>query len=177
MERKIILIFFLSLTIVSCKSQQSMIDKSVVKELDIDRYLGRWYEIARYDHKFERGLQGVTATYSFREDGKIKVVTAGFQDSLDGPRSDAVGKAKIPDPNVPGKLKVSFFWFFYGDYYVLELDKDYEWALVGSSVDKYLWILSRSPRMEETLYKDLLERLVERGYDVKKLIKVQQPEE
>ena len=176
MERKIVLIFFLSLTIVSCNSQQSMIDKSVVKELDIDRYLGRWYEIARYDHKFERGLQGVTATYSFREDGKIKVVNAGFQDSLDGPRSEAVGKAKIPDPNVPAKLKVSFFWFFYGDYYVLELDKNYEWALVGSSVDKYLWILSRSPRMEETLYKDLLVRLEERGYDVKKLIKVQQPE-
>ena len=177
MGKKIILLLVLSMTIVSCKSQQSMIDKSVVKELDIERYLGRWYEIARYDHKFERGLEGVTATYSYREDGKIKVLNAGFQDSLDGPRSEAVGKAKIPDPEVPAKLKVSFFWFFYGDYYVLELDKNYQWALVGSSVDKYLWILSRTPRMEETLYKDLLEKLMKRGYDVEKLIKVQQPAE
>ena len=154
-----------------------MIDKSVVKELDIDRYLGRWYEIARYDHKFERGLEGVTASYSFREDGKIRVVNAGFRGSLDGPRSEAVGKARIPDPKVPARLKVSFFWFFYGDYYVLELDKDYQWALVGSSVDKYLWILSRSPRMDESLYGDLLDRLRKRGYDVEKLIKVKQPEE
>lgn len=154
-----------------------MIDKSVVKEFDIDSYLGRWYEIARYDHKFERGLEGVTATYSLQEDGKIKVVNAGYKDSLDGPRSEASGKAKIPDPDVPSKLKVSFFWFFYGDYYVLDLDQNYQWALVGSSVDRYLWILSRTPRMDESLYSDLLDRLKERGYDVDQLIKVQQPEE
>ena len=153
-----------------------MIDRSVVQEFDIDRYLGRWYEIARYDHKFERGLEGVTANYSFREDGKIKVVNAGYKGSLDGPRSEAVGRAMIPDPKVPARLKVSFFWFFYGDYYVLELDGDYQWSLVGSSIDKYLWILSRSPRMDKTLYEDLLDRLRKRGYDVDKLIKVQQPE-
>ena len=154
-----------------------MIDKSVVEVLDIESYLGRWYEIARYDHKFERGLEGVTASYSFREDGKIKVVNAGYKGSLDGPRSEATGKARIPDPKVPAKLKVSFFWFFYGDYYVLELDTNYQWALVGSSVDKYLWILSRTPRMDESLYMELLDRLIKRGYDVDKLIKVQQPEE
>ena len=175
-KQKIIWLMVLSLMIVSCKSQQSMIDKSVVQEFDLDSYLGRWYEIARYDHKFERGLQGVTATYSLREDGKIKVVNAGFKGSLDGARSEATGKAKIPDPEVPAKLKVSFFWFFYGDYYVLELDKDYQWALVGSSVDKYLWILSRTPRLDDSVYIDLLERLKKRGYDVDKLIKVQQPE-
>ena len=76
-KQKIIWLIVLSLIIVSCKSQQSMIDKSVVQEFDLDSYLGQWYEIARYDHKFERGLQGVTATYSLREDGKIKVVNAG----------------------------------------------------------------------------------------------------
>jgi len=161
--------------ICSCKSQDAMIDKTVVKDLDIDRYLGTWYEIARYDHRFERGLEGVTASYSLREDGMIRVVNAGFKGSLDGERTEAVGKAKIPDPDVPSKLKVSFFWFFYGDYFVLELDEDYRWAVIGSSSDNYLWILSRAPQMEDSLYNDLLDRLTTRGYDVGKLMKVEQP--
>lgn len=175
MMRKNILFLCISfISLISCNGQNTMIDKTVVKELDIDKYLGKWYEIARFDHSFERGLVGVTATYSFREDGKIKVVNAGYKNSLDGERSEAIGKAKIPDSSVPAKLKVSFFWFFYGDYFVLELDKDYQWALIGSSSDKYLWILSRTPQMAPDLYNDLLKRLSQRGYDISKLIKVEQ---
>lgn len=174
MEKNVIFILALILVMGSCKGQNSMIDKTVVKELDIERYLGKWYEIARYDHKFERGLVGVTATYSYREDGKIKVLNAGFKETLDGEKSEAIGKAKIPDPNMPSKLKVSFFWFFYGDYFVLELDEDYQWALIGSSSDKYLWILSRTPQIDESLYRELLNKLTDRGYDVDKLIKVEQ---
>jgi len=151
-----------------------MIDNTVVEDLDINRYLGKWYEIARFDHSFERGLVGVTATYSFRKDGKIKVVNSGFKETLDGKRSSAVGKAKIPDPNIPSKLKVSFFWFFYGDYFVLELEKNYQWAVIGTSSDKYLWILSRTPKMDENIYNDLLDNLTERGYNVNNLIKVEQ---
>ncbi len=152
-----------------------MIDKTVVKDLKIERYLGKWYEISRYDHRFERGLVGVTATYSLRADGKIKVVNSGYKDSLNGKFSQAVGKAKIPNPDSePAKLKVSFFWFFYGDYYVMELDENYQWAVIGSSSDNYLWILSRSPQMNESLYGEILKRLVNRGYDVSKLIKVKQ---
>jgi len=151
-----------------------MIDKTVVKELDIEKYLGTWYEIARYDHSFERGLVGVTATYSHRKDGKIKVVNAGYKGTLDGQRSEAVGKAKIPNPAIPSKLKVSFFWFFYGDYFVLELDKDYKWAVIGSSSDKYLWILSRRPQMNDELYQKILNGLTQRGYNVSQLIKVKQ---
>lgn len=158
----------------ACKAQSSMIDKTVVKELDIEKYLGTWYEIARYDHSFERGLVGVTATYSMREDGKIKVLNAGYKETLDGKRSEAVGKAKIPDPKVPSKLKVSFFWFFYGDYFVLELDEHYQWAVIGSSSDKYLWILSRTPQMDEKLFGELLKGLTVRGYDVGKLLRVEQ---
>lgn len=160
--------------ITSCNAQKTMIDKTVVKELNIEKYLGKWYEIARFDHRFERDLVGVTANYSWREDGKIKVVNAGYKNTLDGKRSEAVGKAKIPDPNVPSKLKVSFFWFFYGDYFVLELDKDYQWAVVGSSSDKYLWILSRTPQMKQELYDTILKNLTKRGYDVSQLIKVKQ---
>jgi lipocalin len=165
----------IGISFVSCKTQKTMIDKTVVKELNIQKYLGTWYEIARYNHSFERGLVGVTANYSLREDGKIKVLNSGYKNSLEGKFSQAIGKAKIPDPiNNPAKLKVSFFLFFYGDYYVLELDKEYQWALIGSSSDKYLWILSRKPQIENALYNELLHKLQNRGYDVSKLIKVEQ---
>lgn len=180
--RKKISIFLIAISLLlggyisySFTSPKSMIDKTVVEELDIERYLGTWYEIARYDHRFERGLVGVTATYSMREDGKIKVLNSGYKESLSGEYSEAIGKAKIPDPeNEPAKLKVSFFWFFYANYYVLELDKDYQWAIIGSSSDKYLWILSRSPQMDESLYMECIENIKKRGYDDARLIKVQQ---
>ena len=88
-----------------------MVNKTVVKELDIQKYLGTWYEIARYDHSFEKGLVGVTANYSMRDDGKIKVINSGYKNSLNGKFSQAVGKAKVPDPiNEPAKLKVSFLY-------------------------------------------------------------------
>lgn len=151
-----------------------MIDKTVVKELQLDKYLGTWYEIARYDHRFERNLVGVTATYSMREDGKIKVLNAGYKNNLDGVLSEAVGKAKIPNPAIPSKLKVSFFWIFYGDYFVLELDAQYQWAVIGSSSDKYLWILSRTPQMDPTVYQSLLDKLTQRGYATSKLLVVPQ---
>ena len=169
-------ILLLAFFIYSCNGQNAMIDKTVVKNLEIEKYLGKWYEIARYNHRFERGLVGVTATYSMRDDGKIKVVNEGLKKTLKGAKSVSVGKAKIPDPNVPSKLKVSFFLFFYGDYFVMELDENYQWAVIGSSSDNYLWILSRTPQMDEKLYGDLLKRLIDRGYDVSKLIKVEQPE-
>lgn len=160
---------------INCKSQNNMIDKTVVKNLDLNKYLGTWYEIARYDHGFERGLVGVTANYSLRPDGKIKVLNKGYKGSLNGKLSEATGKAKIPDPkNNPAKLKVSFFLFFYGDYFVMELDKDYQWALIGSSSDKYLWILSRTPQMDKDTYNSLIENLKKRGYDISKLILVEQ---
>ena len=171
----VISFIFIGLSLISCKMQKSKIDKTVVEQLDIEKYLGTWYEIARYDHSFERGLVGVTANYSMRDDGKIKVINSGYKNSLNGKFSQAVGKAKVPDPiNEPAKLKVSFFLFFYGDYYVMELDKDYQWALIGSSSDSYLWILSRKPQIEKELYNELLEKLKKRGYNIDKLIKVEQ---
>ncbi|AHW59565.1 lipocalin [Draconibacterium orientale] len=173
----ILLSFIISGLFTGCSGQKHMIDNSVVKELDLQKYLGTWYEIARYDHRFEQGMVGVKANYSLRDDGKIRVVNSGYKNTLDGEYSEAIGKAKIPDPeNEPAKLKVSFFWIFYGDYYVLELDKDYQWAVIGSSSDKYLWILSRSPQMSPEIYNDLLKRITDRGYDTSALIKVKQKE-
>ncbi|MFC2089878.1 lipocalin family protein [Bacteroidota bacterium] len=165
---------FLILFPLSSKTQELMIDNSVVPELDLHRYLGTWYEIARYDHSFERGLVGVTATYSLKKNGKIKVVNQGYKDSLNGKHSSATGKAKIPNPAVSSKLKVSFFLFFYGDYFVMELDPDYQWAIIGSNSDRFLWILSRSPQIEKDLYENLLDKISKRGYDTSTLIKVEQ---
>ncbi|PIE50408.1 MAG: lipocalin [Flavobacteriales bacterium] len=164
-----------SFSLLSCNTQKSSIDKTVVKELDIQKYLGKWYEIARYDHSFEEDLVGVNVNYSMRKDGKIKVVNSGYKKTLNGEFSQAIGKAKIPNPDVPSKLRVSFFWIFYADYFVLDLDKNYQWSVVGSSSDKYLWILSRTPQMKKEVYDDLIKKLKERGYDTSKLIKVKQP--
>ncbi len=178
MIRKIKIILVLFLFSASCfvgNGNAQKMDKSTIKELDLEKYLGTWYEIARYDHRFERGLQGVTATYSLREDGKIKVLNKGYKESLDGKLDVAEGKAKLTDET--GKLKVSFFWIFYADYYILELDKDYQWALVGSKSDNYLWILSRTPKLSQEVKKHIINKVEERGYDTSKLIWVEQKSE
>lgn len=157
-----------------CKTNSPMIDQTTVKELDLNRYLGTWYEIARFPHSFEKGMEGVTANYSMRNDGKIRVINKGYKDRLDGELSVAEGKAKIPNQLEPGKLKVSFFWIFYADYYVLELGPDYEYAMIGSSSPKYFWILSRTPHMDDSTYQMLLAKAQQRGYHLDKLEKVQQ---
>lgn len=162
---------------VSCANRTPVntIDTTTVKHLELEKYLGTWYEIARFPHSFEKGLVGVTARYSLMNDGTISVVNQGYKGSLEGKTSRAEGKVKIPDPEDPARLKVSFFLFFYGDYYVLELDKDYRWAMIGSSTPKYFWILSRSPQMDPEVYMMLLKNAEKRGYDLSKLIKVEQP--
>lgn len=170
----LILSFLFSLSCTKTNSQ--MIDKTTVKELDLNRYLGTWYEIARFPHSFEKDLVGVTATYSLRDDGKIKVLNQGYKNTLDGELSVAEGKAKIPNKLEPAKLKVSFFWIFYGDYFVLELDENYQSVMIGSSSPKYFWILCRTPQMDSATYEMLLEKARKRGYNLDKLVKVLQPE-
>lgn len=177
--KSLIITSFIALTILmmSCSKTKTMVNTQTVKELELDKFLGKWYEIARYPHSFEKDLVGVTATYSMRDDGKIRVVNQGFKQSLDGKRSSAEGKAKVPNPSEPGKLKVSFFWFFYADYFVMELDSNnYEWAVIGSSSSKYLWVLSRSPQMDDKLYQDLMQKIQNRGYNLDKLQKVEHAE-
>jgi apolipoprotein D and lipocalin family protein len=157
-----------------CQTNKKAMDYTTVKELDLQKYMGTWYEIARYDHSFERGLAGCTANYSFRPDGKIKVINQGYKGTLRGKFMKAAGKAKLPDKKEPGKLKVSFFLFFYADYYVLELGENYDWALIGSSTDKYLWILSRTPKLEPSVYQKIIGLAQKRGYDTTKLLLVEQ---
>ena len=162
----------LILIIFSCRSNKQVIDKTTVKELDVAKYMGTWYEIARFQHSFEKDLVGVTATYKLLDDGKIDVINAGYKNTLDGKYKEANGKAKIPNPNKPGKLKVAFFLFFYAEYNVLKLDENYQFALVGSSTPNYLWILSRTPKMDESTYQMLVNEAEQRGYDTSKLVKV-----
>lgn len=163
------------LTTSNCQTKNKMIDTKTVAKVELEKFLGTWYEIARFQHSFEKNLVGVTATYSLRKDGKIKVINKGYKNSLNGILSIAEGKAKIPDVNVPGKLKVSFFWIFYGDYYILELDSvNYQWALIGSSSDKYLWILGRTAQMDDNIYQMLVDKAKLRGYNTNNLIKVLQ---
>lgn len=169
------LLIFVIFGFFQCQSQKSMIDNRTVDSLDLNRYLGTWYEIARFPHSFEKNLVGVTANYSLKPNGKIRVINQGFKKTLDGKPDKAVGKAYIPDPENPARLKVSFFWIFYSDYLVMELDQEnYNWAVIGSGSPDYLWILSRQPVMEDELYQDLLNRLRSRGYDLQKLEKVPQ---
>lgn len=180
MKRHTFILFISALLIVvaftNCSTKKNMIDNTAVQKLEIEKFLGEWYEIARFDHRFERDLTGVKANYSLMSNGKIKVVNSGYKGSLEGEFKNIEGKAKIPDPiNHPGKLKVSFFWIFYSDYIVMELDDvNYEWAVIGSSSPNYLWVLSRTPEMDPKIYKALLEKIAKRSYDVKKLKTVDQ---
>jgi len=171
---RLLLIFTLLLSFNCTKTNSQMLDKTTVKSLDLNRYLGTWYEIARFPHSFEKNLVGVTATYSLRDDGMIKVLNQGYKNTLDGKLSKAEGKAKIPDPTKPANLKVSFFWIFYAEYNVLELDENYQYAMIGSSSDKYFWILCRTPQMDSATYEMLLEKARKRGYNLEKLEKVPQ---
>ncbi|MEI7422792.1 MAG: lipocalin family protein [Prolixibacteraceae bacterium] len=171
----VLLSTILMLSFTECRTQnmEKMIDKTTVKQLDIDKYLGTWYEIGRYEHSFEKNLVGCTATYTKMDNGMIEVLNQGYYKTLSGKHKTAKGKAKLTDQ--PGKLKVSFFLFFYADYNILELDQEgYQWAIIGSSGPGYLWILSRKPVVSDSFYRELLLKAESRGYDSSKVIKVLQ---
>lgn len=148
----------------SC-STSAKIDNSTVTELNLNRFLGSWYEIARLDHRFERGMTQCTATYTRNEDGTLRVLNRGMKN---GKQKESVGKAKTTDTT--GLLRVSFWGPFYSDYRVMMLDKDYQYALIGSDSSKYLWILSRTPFLENSVKQAILAEATRRGYDVSKLI-------
>jgi apolipoprotein D and lipocalin family protein len=148
---------------------------SLVEKLDTHRYLGRWYEIARFQHSFERSLVGVTAEYSARRDGKILVINSGFRNDLNGLYKEARGVAWVPDPLRPAALKVRFFWPFAGNYLVFGLDdNDYSWALVGDDSRNYLWFLARTPRISNDLMETMRQIARDQGYDLSGLYGVPQ---
>ena len=146
---------------------------SVVKHVDLERYQGKWYEIARYPNRFQKACVASTAVYSPREDGKIRVLNECRKESLEGPLKRAEGKAWVVDETTRAKLKVQFFWPFRGDYWIIDLGEDYEYAVVGDPKRKYLWILSRTPQMETEVYEAILERIMRNGYDPDRLIRTE----
>lgn len=148
---------------------QKRVNNSTVKSLNLNRYLGTWYEIARFDHSFERGLVQATANYSLNPDGSITVTNSGVSK---GKPKTSIGRAKVTD--TAGLLRVSFFGPFFSDYRVMMLSEDYKYALVGSGNARYLWILSRTPELPEKTLNLILAEATSRGYDTDKLIWVEQ---
>ena len=165
--RRGILVSFLALA-AGCASTLK-VDNAPVAALDLNRYLGEWYEIARFDHSFERGVEQAKANYTQNADGTIKVVNSGIKN---GKPKTAIGKGKTTD--TPGLLRVSFFGPFYADYRVLMIDADYTYALVGSGGPGYLWILSRTSVLPESSKNGLIAEAKRRGYDTDQLIWVKQ---
>lgn len=158
----------------SCQAQQmnedmNNFDNSTIHALDLNRYLGDWYEVARFDHRFERDMEYTRAYYEMRPDGKVDVFNSGFRN---GKFKMAKGKAKTTDN--PALLRVSFFGPFYSDYRVLYIDPAYQHVLVGSKSSKYLWILSRTPKLDIQAKYTLINEAISRGYNVDDLIWVKQ---
>lgn len=155
------------LSILGCSSAK---DLPTVQKVNLQKYTGLWYEIARLPNSFEDGLECITAEYSLNENGTIKVINSGYSIKEKGKLSQSEGIAKVPNPQEPGRLKVSFFRPFWGKYYIFELEDNYQYALVGSPSRKYFWILSRTKQLDELIIKNLLEKATNQGFDVSNLI-------
>ena len=169
---RVVIAFFAAVLLAACASQpvhrRAEPPLTAVPAVDADRYLGRWYEIARYPNGFQKECEAVTATYSKREDGLIKVVNACG--AIEGSRArEAVGRAKIVDPQSNAKLKVSFFGPFWGDYWIVDLKEDYSRAIVGEPSGRYLWVLARTSAVTEEERADLLATLDRLGYPAEPL--------
>ena len=143
-----------------------------VTSFEKEKYLGKWYEIARFDFRFERNLNNTTATYTLREDGLIGVYNRGYN-YITGEWKDATGKAKFAGDPTVAMLKVSFFGPFYAGYNVIALDDDYQYALIAGSSLKYLWILAREKTIPEEVKDAYVKKAQEIGFDTNKLIWVQ----
>lgn len=146
-----------------------------VANFDLNRYLGKWYEIARLDHSFERGLERITAEYSMRDDGGVSVVNRGYSVEEDEWKV-AVGKAYFVADENKGYLKVSFFGPFYGSYVIFEIDPGYEYAFVSGPDSSYLWLLSRTPKVQQTIIETFKRISNELGFDTRNLIFVNHDE-
>ena len=168
---KIINIIVASLVLVSCSGVPESIEP--VTGFDLNKYAGKWYEIARLDHRFERGLEKVTATYSINSDGSVRVENRGFS-TKSKEWEDAIGKARFAGDTNIGHLKVSFFGPFYGSYIIFDLDKEsYQYSFVTGSQNS-LWFLSRTPEVSDELKDKFLSIVQEAGYNTEELIFVNQ---
>jgi apolipoprotein D and lipocalin family protein len=172
-KRNLLVVLCLSLLMSACTTGMPE-GVRPVGGFELDRYLGEWYEIARLDHSFERGLSRVTAEYSLRDDGGLRVVNRGFS-AEKGEWDEAVGKAYFAGSPDLGHLKVSFFGPFYGSYVVFELDQEgYQYAFISGWSTRYLWLLARTPTVSAEVLQRFVERSKELGFDTESLILVDQ---
>lgn len=172
-SRMVVLIVWMPLILLGCAcgTKQVVAPVQVVPHVDLKRYLGTWYEIARFPHRFQEGCFGSRATYTLLESGQIGVLNECNKGAPDGPLSSVKGKARVVDQATNAKLKVSFFWPFSGDYWIIDLGENYEYAVVGHPTRKYLWVLGRTQELDEGTYRLILEKLERQGYDLTKLVK------
>ena len=170
-----ILITALIVSLFACRDGNQYPLLSQVSKVDLNRYLGLWYEIARIDHSFQKDCVASTADYSLRPDGNIKVVNTCRKKSLDGEITSVEGKAWVVNKETNAWLKVQFFWPFRGDYVIIDLDeKEYQYAVVGHPSRDYLWILSRTPQMDDGTYREILIKISKQGYDLGRVKKYPQ---
>lgn len=145
-----------------------------VPSVDLNKYAGKWYEIASYPQIFQKGCHCTTAEYTLSDKGYVIVENRCNKDSVNGKQSYIKGKAFVEEGSGNAKLKVQFFWPFRAKYWIIDLADDYSYAVVSHPNKKYLWILSRSPKMEEAVYLEILSRLKAKGFDLSKLQKTVQ---
>lgn len=157
---KRIILFITSLFALSaCSSNKPL---QTVDNVDINKYMGKWYEIASFPQSFQKGCSCTTAEYSLNDDGTVRVDNSC---NVEDGRKQSVGKAFVKDEKTNAKLAVQFFWPFKGKYWIIDLADDYSYAVVGHPNREYLWILSRTPQMDRTLYNDILDRVSAKGFD------------
>lgn len=144
--------------------------QEVVAYVEVERYMGKWYEIARYPNSFQSGCCSSTAEYSLRDDGRVDVINRCINCET-GEEEQQAGVARVVDPETNAKLKVTFFWPFSGDYWIIQLSEDYSYAVVGHPKREFLWILSRTPEMDGTVYDEITRKLIVQGYNPEKLIR------
>lgn len=147
----------------------------VVPHVDLARYAGTWYEIARFPFRIQEGCFATVATYALRPDGKVAVVNQCRRDSFGGELSIARGTARVLDPTTNAKLAVTFFWPFAGDYWIVELGENYDYSVVSGPDRRYLWILARTPTLPDDRYETIVAKLKSRGFDVSRLVRTPQP--
>ena len=147
---------------------------ATVPSVDLQKYMGKWYEIASFPQRFQKGCHCTTADYEMTDKGYVRVINTCRRDSPEGKVTVANGKAFIVEGTGNAKLRVQFFWPFRGDYWIIDLAEDYSYAVVGEPGRDYLWILARTPRMDEALYQAVVGRCAEKGFDINRLVRADQ---
>lgn len=177
-SRALLVAAIAALTAVACTTttaRRGLPPLRTVGHVDLERYAGAWFEIASFPQRFEKGCVASRAEYTLRPDGTVDVVNRCRDRTFDGPERRAEGTARVVDPTTNAKLAVTFFWPFRGDYWVIDLDPDYRFAVVGHPSRDYLWILARTPALDAATYDGIVARLAAQGYDTSRLRPMPQP--